>query len=195
MASTSTDLFAAVSNADVDRVRALLSADPSLATARDEHGISVLMQARYRSDRALVEAVKAHVDEFDVFEASAFGDLDRLTVLLDADPSAVAARSGDGFTPLHLAAFFGQTEGVALLIARGAEVDAHGTGWMTGTPLHSAASGRHLEAARLLLEGGADPIAQQSGGYTPFDSARANEHDELIRLLREHGADRSPDVR
>lgn len=189
MASTSDELFAAISRGDVERVRALLAEDPALATTRDEQGVSVLMQARYRFDRGLVEAVRARLDELDVFEATTFGDLDRLTALLDADPSAVDARSGDGFTPLHLAAFFGQTDAVALLLARGAEVDPRGTGWMVGTPLHSAASGRHLDAAALLLEAGADPNARQAGGFTPLHGAAHNGDATLVELLLARGAD------
>jgi len=43
-----------------------------------------------------------------------------LTELLAEDPELVDAMSGDGFTPLHLAAFFGQADAVRLLLARGA---------------------------------------------------------------------------
>ena len=42
----------------------------------------------------------------DVFEASATGNLERLTELLDGDPELVASRSPDSFTALHFAAFF-----------------------------------------------------------------------------------------
>lgn len=189
MASTSEELFAAISAGRVERVREILQADPTLATARDDRGVSALMQARYRVDRGVIEAVKAHVDTLDVFEAATFGDLDRLTELLEADPSAATAGSGDGFTPLHFAAFFGQTDAVAFLIARGAEVDARGTGWMVGTPLHAAASGRHLEAARRLLEAGADPDARQSQGFTPLHAAAEHGDVALARALLAHGAD------
>jgi ankyrin repeat protein len=189
MASTSAELFEAISAGDVERVRAMVADDPSLATARDTHGVSALMQARYRFDRGLIEAIQASVPELDVFEAATFGDLDRLTNLLDADPSAVAARSGDGFTPLHFAAFFGQADAVAVLLARGAEVDARGTGWMVGTPLHSAVSGGHLDAARRLLEGGADPNERQAQGYTSLHAAAEHGDPALTRLLLGHGAD------
>src|SRR5262245_35744334 len=113
MASTE-DLFAAIEAGDVDRVRGLLDADPGLASTRDAEGVSALMRARYRFDRALTEAVRAHAAPLDVFEAASFGDLDRLTSLLEAEPSLAGARSADGFTALHFAAFFGQTEAAGL---------------------------------------------------------------------------------
>jgi uncharacterized protein len=189
MASASEDLFAAIDAGDVDRVRATLDADPSLAMARDHEGVSALLRARYRRDRALVEAVKARVASLDAFEAATFGDLDRLAVLLAADPDLSELRSGDGFTALHLAAFFGQDDAVRLLLARGADPDARGTGWMTGTPLNAAASARHATVVALLLEAGADPDAAQRGGWTPLHSAAHNGDPRTVELLLAHGAD------
>src|SRR5438034_941036 len=166
MASASDDLFAAIDAGDVDRVGAMLDVDPSLAMARDHEGVSALLRARYRLDRALAEAVRARGAALEVCEAATFGDLDRLAVLLEADPGLTDRRSGDGFTALHLAAFFGQDDAVRVLLARGADPDAHGTGWMTGTPLNSAASAGHAATVDLLLESGADPDAvQRAGGH------------------------------
>jgi len=189
MASASEDLFAAIDAGDVDRVDAMLDVDPSLAVARDHEGVSALLRARYRLDRSLAEAVKARVAALDVFEATTFGDLDRLAVLLEADPGLTDRRSGDGFTALHLAAFFGQDDAVRLLLARGADPDARGTGWMTGTPLNSATSARHAAAMELLLEAGADPDAVQRGGWTPLHSAAHNGDARAVELLLAHGAD------
>jgi uncharacterized protein len=191
VASTSQDLFAAIDQGDLEAVRRMVDEDPALATARDAEGVSALMRARYRSDRGLAQAIGAHVpaSERDVFEASTFGDLDRLVELLEEDPGRSVAFSGDGFTPLHLAAFFGRTEAARLLVERGADVDARGRGFMTGTPLNSAAAGSHIEIARLLLESGAEPDARQEGGFTALHAAAQQGNAELTRLLLEAGSD------
>jgi adenosylhomocysteine nucleosidase len=189
MASTSDDLFGSIFANDVDAVQALLDEQPWLAAERDAEGVSALMRARYQMDRALAAAVRAHVGELDVFEAAAFGDLDRLSELLGEAPDLVDARSGDGFAPLHLAAFFGQTDAVRLLLARGADVDPVGTGWMTGTPLHAAAAGSHAAIVRMLLEAGADPTTRQRHGFTPLHTAAANGDLAGVEALLAAGAD------
>ena len=191
MASTREQLFEAIESDHVEEVRRLVTEDPSLANARDDHGVSALMRARYRMNLGLVDAIKDRVAELDVFEAATFGDLDRLTTLLDAEPALVTSYSGDGFTPLHFAAFFGRPEAAALLIARGAQVDALGRGFMTGTALHSAAAASHADIVRMLVDAGAEPNLRQSGGGTPLHAAAANADVASVEALLEHGADPS----
>ena len=189
MASTREQLFEAIEADQVEEVRRLVAEDPSLANARDDHCVSALMRALYRMNVALVDAVEDHIDELDVFEAAAFGDLDRLTTLLDAEPALVTSYSPDGFTPLHFAAFFGRTEATALLLDRDAAVDAFGQGWMTGTALHSAVSRMRSDIAGALLDAGADPNVRQSAGWTPLHSAAANGDLASVELLLNAGAD------
>ena len=162
--------------------------DPSLARARDAEGVSALMRARYRFDRALVAAVMAADPELDVFEAAAFGDLDRL-----ASCSTTIRRSRRRTRPTGSARCIFPRSSVRRT-RRGCSWNGRrgrrrGRGWMTGTALHSAASGDHVAIARLLVEAGADPNARQSGGWTPLHSAAHNGNAELVALLLAHGAD------
>ncbi|HET6715216.1 MAG TPA: ankyrin repeat domain-containing protein [Actinomycetota bacterium] len=189
MASTSDGLFAAIEAGDVARVRAMVDDDPSLASARDAEGVSALMRARYRLDRRMIEVLQSRVTEMDLFESAAAGDLDRLTELLAYDPASIDGRSADGFTALHFAAFFGRPDAARLLVNHAADVDARGTGWMIGTPLHSAASGSHAEVVGVLLEAGADPNARQSGGWTPLHAAARGGDVTSVTLLLASGAD------
>jgi ankyrin repeat protein len=182
-------LFAAIEAGDADLVRSMVGADPSLASARDQQGVSALMRARYRSDQGLVDALMDAGPTIDVFEAASLGDVERLRELLDGDPSLATEFSGDGFTALHFPAFFGGVDVAELLLERGADVDAHGRSWMTGTPLNSAAAGGHTDVARLLLRAGADPNALQASGWTPLHSAAHNGVIELVELLLASGAD------
>lgn len=182
-------LFDAIEADDLERVRTLLRADPDLAAGRSpDTGVSAVLSARYRQRADLVEAVLAAGPPLDVFDAAALGSVDRLRQLLDDDPDAVRSWSTDGFTPLHLAAFFVQPAAVALLLDCGADVGAVARNPMEVQALHSAVAGRDAESVRLLLAAGADPNARQRGGWTPLMGARRHGDTEVERLLLDYGA-------
>ena len=63
--------------------------------------------------------------------------------LLAANRSLVSAVSPDGWTPLHLAAFFGAADAARALLNKGASPSARSTNAMQNLPLHAAAAGRH----------------------------------------------------
>ena len=152
-----------------------------------------ILQALYRGDRAEAERLRAEPAELDVFEAAALGDVERLRVLLGADPALHQAWSPDGFTALHYAAFFGHPEAARALIEAGSDIEAPSRNTefaQDARPLHSAAAARQVDACRTLLVAGADPNAKQHGGYTPLEEAEENEDEELAELLRQHGATR-----
>ncbi|MFZ3265591.1 MAG: ankyrin repeat domain-containing protein [Terriglobales bacterium] len=173
---------------DLDGLRRILEEEPALAEARDAQGVSLLMQSLYRGRRDLADMIADRKKTLDIFEAASLG---RLVLLKEmaGDPAAVNSRSGDGFTALHFAGFFGQPESARLLIEAGAAVEAVAANPMAVMPLHSAASARNLEAVRLLLEHGAPPNARQHGGWAPIHAAAQNGDRPMIELLLQHGAD------
>jgi uncharacterized protein len=150
---------------------------------------SELLEALYRSDHDTVEATLAEQPELTIFEAAAVGDTERVRELLSLQPDALADWSPDGFTALHLAAFFGRETVAATLLERGADVSAVARNPLRVQPLHSAAAGGHTAVARLLLEHGADPNARQEGGFVPLHAAAQARNDELYELLLASGAD------
>lgn len=153
--------------------------------------MSELLQALYRGDGGRVAELLAAGRELDVFEAAAIGEIERLRELLDEDPDLAAAWAEDGFTPLHLAAFFRHPEAARLLVERAAPVDAVSRNRdIAVTPLQSAVTAGEEETAALLLARGADPNFQHGGGFTPLHAAAQHGSDRLVELLLEHGADR-----
>jgi ankyrin repeat protein len=189
MATEVAAIFEAVRAGDLGSVAALLAANPALAGARNEQGLSVRMQACYFRRADLFELLMGAGPPADIFEASAFtGQVERGKALLDADPSLATAWSPDGFTPLHLAAYFGQDEMAKFLVDHGADVNAVSRNPMALQPLHSAASSRSAGIVRLLLERGAAVNAKQHGGYTPLHAAASNGDVATTELLLSFGA-------
>jgi uncharacterized protein len=190
MAGTTSDIFDAIAAGDLGRVRELIAEDSAIAGARDAEGLSAVTQARYHGEDDIVEALLGADPELDVLEAAAVGRFERVRELLEDDAALVTALSPDGFTPLHLAAFFGHPEVARLLVERGADTDVVARNPMRVRPLHSAAAARQLEIAQLLVDDGADVNAPQERGFTPLHAAAQNGDLELARLLLGRGADR-----
>ena len=150
---------------------------------------SDLLEALYRGDRDALDAALAEEPELTIFEAAAVGDSNRVRELLSLQPGSAADWSPDGFTALHLAAFFGREKVAATLLERGADVSVVARNPLRVQPLHSAAAGGHTAVARLLLQHGADPNARQEGGFVPLHAAAQARNEELYELLVASGAD------
>jgi len=85
-----------------------------------------------------------------------------------ADPNAQDPQSGS--TVLSIASLMGHTEIVALLLERGADVNAKSRDG--GTALHAAAFLGRAEAVKLLLEKGADTTLRNNMGSIAIDGAK-----------------------
>lgn len=153
--------------------------------------VSPLLQAAYRHDWSEVERLRVRDGVGDVFEAAVVGDLDAVHGLLDADPGVVARVAADGFTGLHLAAYFGHDEVASALLTAGADPDAVATNGTGLRPLHAATAARASAIVRALLDAGATVDARQAGGFTPLMAAAKHGDTASLRLLLAAGADPS----
>ena len=182
-------LLEAVRAGDEGVVERLLEEEPALARTRGPDGVSALMQARYRRSDRLVELLAARAGDLDLFESAALGRSQEVAAWLQRQPELARAYSPDGFTALHLAAFFGWAPTAAALLSAGADPNAEARNESRVRPLHSAVAARAVDVARLLLEHGAEPNVRQAGGWTPLQGAALHGQLELASLLVEHGAD------
>lgn len=185
----SQEFLDAATSGDVSKVKTMLHSDPSLARAKDENGVSVIMKATYYGKKDVVDALLESGVELDVFEAVATGQTERVLDLIAKDASLMNAYSVDGFTPLGFATFFGRSEVVKALLKAGADVNAASRESMKVTPLASAAAAKQTEIARLLIGHGANVNARAAGGHIPLHEAAANGNVELVKLLIENGVD------
>lgn len=187
--ATSDEIFSAVQANDTERVVALLTESETLAEARNADGLSIILYARYLFRMEALAALLKAERPLDIFEAAALGLSDRIADLLAADRALARASSLDGFTALHLTAFFGHAEAARRLVAAGADVRLVSANVMAVMPLNSAVAGGNHAVAALLLAHGADPDGRQRGGWTPLHSAAQNGDRELVDLLLSGGAD------
>jgi len=185
----SQEFFAAIHDNDRARVEQLLAADPALAKARNQNGVSPLMQARYEGRHELVALLREKASELDIFEAATLGDVPPLRTLLSSDPSLAKAFSHDGFTALHLATFFGQPEAAQELLRAGADVNAVAKNAMKVAVINSAAASGRADLVELVLQAGADPNAKQQMGWTALHAAAAHDNVEMVEALLKAGAD------
>jgi uncharacterized protein len=180
--------FEAIKAGDTAKVASLLDASPELVDARDAAGVAAVAVAKYNRREDVVRLLESRGATLDVFTAAIVGRVERMRELLAADPAPANAFSPDGWTPLHLAAYFGQRDAAELLIRSGAVVNMRSNNSMSTMPLHAAAAGRHIELVRLLLEHDAPVNARQHGGWTPLHAAAQNGDIPMTELLIGAGA-------
>lgn len=179
----------AVREGSAPAMREVLAQEPALAHACDERGVSALLQARYGGRFAVVEALlEVRGSTLDVYECAALDKAALLEARLAAQPPLVRALSPDGFSALHLAAFFASSACVRALLSRGARVETEAQNPMRVRPLHSAVAGGDEECVRLLLSAGAQVDSRQGGGFTALMGAASAGRTDLVRLLLRHGA-------
>jgi len=183
--------FDAIKAGKVDEVRQLIQQNAALKSARDATGASALLVAAYNMKPDVVKVLLDLGAPVDIFEASVLGKVDRIQEILKASPARVSEHAPDGFTPVALAAFFGQPAAVKALIAAGADVNAAAKNPLKVAALHAAVAGGKLEIVRTILEAGGDPNAQQQSGFRPIHEAGTRANRALAELLLNHGADPS----
>src|SRR5215467_9852311 len=107
MSDTAAAFIDAIKAGEFERVKAMVSADPTLIDARSRTGESAILTAVYHRQKEIVNLLVSRGAPLDLFEASAAGEVERVERLVGERGADVNAYSGDGWTPLHLAAFFG----------------------------------------------------------------------------------------
>jgi ankyrin repeat protein len=182
----------AIQSDDIASLKNLFTSQPQLAGERDENGNSPLLIASYYGRTAMIRAILDHGVRPNVFEACAAGLAGDVLRLLKENPKLVHERSHDGWTPLHLAAFFGRLEIVKMLLDSGAPMLAVSNNNESNLAINAAAAGRRNDVVRLLVERGCPPDARASDqGYTALHLAANNGNVELVDFLLRAGADRT----
>lgn len=156
--------------AEQDRVAAiqLLVAEGAGMNDKDAKGYTPLLLAAVENNVSAVEALCA----------------------LGADISSRVKTNfcfeGDDFAALDLAAYYGWTDIMNVLILHGSDVNARS--WMGYQALHKAAEGNEVDAIDVLVEAGA-AIHGTTGFSSPLHMAVEGKATKAIHALVRHGAD------
>jgi cytohesin len=175
-------LPAAVRSGNRDLVALLLEKDPAQAA-----GPSLIHLAAVQGHQDVAELLLDRGARIDIFVAAGLGMTGRAEAILKDRPLQVRARTGDGLTPLHLAARNGHTATAEMLLGHGTAVGARDP--RDVTPLHLAAAQGQLAVAALLLDRGARVDAADESGRTPLHEAARYGRREVAELLLTRGAD------
>ncbi len=187
--SAANEMFSAIKRGDAERVRALLDQDQQCAGATDKQGLPAVLVALYHRQEECARVLADTLgDDIDLPVAAALGNERKTTALL-AEGSNARVRTPDGFTPLHLAAFFGHTDTARVLLEHGADANAIADNPSRVRPLHSAAAATNAATIRLLLEHGAEVGATQHGGWTALQAVTKRGARDCIEMLLAAEAD------
>ena len=149
----------------------------------------------------------------ELIEAIEAQDAERVAAVVEANPEVAEDRTDGGVSALMYAHYYG-IDSAAIRAARRTPLDVFEAATVgdlqrlrelldddaelvrarsvdTGTALHFAAFFGQPEAARLLLERGADPhaVSETFGDVTPLHSAAAARNGDAVRALLAAGAD------
>lgn len=182
-------LFEAIRSGDFATVKSLVGADASLASARNDAGVSGVMNAVYMGRNEIRDFLIASGAVLELPEAAALGNLARVRELIEKNLAQANSFSPDGFPVVALAAFLGHVEVVQYLASHGADINAAATNGSGYNALTGAVTSGHATVVQWLLEHGANPNYRYSAGYSPLLTAAANGRLDIAKLLLTHGAD------
>jgi ankyrin repeat protein len=180
------DFFVAVSRDQDHVIRVLLKRgfDPNTLAPNGETGlILALREPALKSITALLESPSINVefrtakDESPLMLAALRGHFDVCKELIARDADV----NKPGWTPLHYAATGGHTKIVQLLIDNHAYIDSASPNG--STPLMLAAMYGTVDAVKVLLDAGADPLIKNGHGLTAIDFASQVQRDDVVATI------------
>ncbi|ROI01177.1 ankyrin repeat domain-containing protein [Chryseobacterium sp. G0240] len=123
-----------------------------------------------------------------IFDIARQGTVDEVKALMKQNPDIINQPNENGFTPLILACYRGNTEVAKFLIDHVKDVNYQSK---EGTALAGLSVKYNKELIESLLKKNADPNIADATGYTPLFWAVKFGNKELVELLLRYKADKS----
>lgn len=186
-------IFALLEGDDPSSLIKAIGDDRELHRLKDEEGASLILHCLYNGYEAAQNALLALGPVLTLHEAAALGREDVIRENLAKVPWAIDNLSPDGWTALHLAAFFGRYPVVSALLDAHADANVWSRAFIRNYPLHSACAGAHTQCALALIPVTTDLDAKDNNGYTPLMLAASHGLRDVVGDLIAEGA--SPRLR
>nr|XP_009291271.1 ankyrin-3 isoform X6 [Danio rerio] len=192
-----TPLYMAAQENHLDVVRFLLENNSSQSIATED-GFTPLAVALQQGHDQVVSLLlendtKGKVRLPALHIAARKDDTKSAALLLQNDHNAdveskmmVNRTTESGFTPLHIAAHYGNINVATLLLNRGAAVDFMARNDIT--PLHVASKRGNGNMVKLLLDRGSKIEAKTKDGLTPLHCGARSGHEQVVEMLLDRGA-------
>ncbi|XP_071061841.1 ankyrin-3-like isoform X3 [Pseudochaenichthys georgianus] len=192
-----TPLYMAAQENHLEVVRLLLenSASQSMATEDGFTPLAVALQQGHDQVVSLLleNDTKGKVRLPALHIAARKDDTKAAALLLQNDHNAdveskmmVNRTTESGFTPLHIAAHYGNINVATLLLNRGAAVDFMARNDII--PLHVASKRGNSNMLKLLLDRGSKIDAKTKDGLTPLHCGARSGHEQIVEILLDRGA-------
>jgi uncharacterized protein len=186
---STTEFFDAIRAGDSAKVRALLDAEPEIASAKDANGVSAVLISIYTGRQEIRDLLLQRGAVLELHDAAAAGKLQRVKEFVGENYALAKSYSPDGFPIVALACFFGHLDVARYLAEKGADLNAAATNGSGYNSLTASVAGGHTQIVAWLLENGANANYRYGPGYTPLLTAAANGRLEIVKLLLARGAD------
>jgi len=109
-------------------------------------------------------------------------DNEELMKILAKTGTNINAKTNNGDTPLHYAAYMGYVKCASVLIQAGAHLEDRGQN--DSTPMHFAAREGQMDVLTLLVQKGASLDTRDKDGDTPLGCAEINQHTKCMEFLK-----------
>ena len=195
----SQEIFPAVMQGDLDRVKTLIEEHPEWINVRSWGGYTPLHRASQFGQEEIVNLLvskgadleaKTELGMTPLYVSIYEQKLEIVKQLIDKGADIFTVRN-DGETLLHIASAVGNKEIAKLLISKGLNINVSKRYGIT--PLHLASVFGHKEVVEVIISSGADVDAKNSNGSTALHLAAAAGETHIVALLKEKGAEDAPE--
>lgn len=185
------EIFEAVMDNDLVKVKALIEKDTSIINVKDNAGNTLLHNAAIAGSAVIAELLISKGADINSknsqqnapLHESLINGKNEVAKLLIEKGCELQGQNSEGKTPVHYAARYNCLPVLKILISKKVNLEVREKNRNQTPLLYLALMTDYAEAAKMLIEGGADVNAQDRDGATALDYAIHNGSNNLIKLF------------